>query len=99
MAWNCRGVVYNTKLTGSSGRATGYKKGGFMDVCKWTPWDEVTYGTGTYDTSCGNVHCLTEGDIAENGYKFCPHCGKKILEKNIIKKGANRCFTSPVQNS
>ena len=46
--------------------------------CRWSPWDETTYGVGTYDTGCGNAHCLTEGDITENGYKFCPYCGKPI---------------------
>ncbi len=50
------------------------------ETCKWTPWDKYIYGYGMYDTSCGNTHAFTEGDIAENNYKFCPFCGKTIEE-------------------
>jgi hypothetical protein len=48
--------------------------------CTWTPWNPCWFGTGTYDTECGNTHYFSEGGISDNNYRFCPFCGKPIKE-------------------
>lgn len=50
------------------------------EFCTWKSWDKITYGSGTYDTACGNAQYFNDGDINENSYRFCPYCGKKIKE-------------------
>jgi hypothetical protein len=35
---------------------------------------------GNWETECDNLHILIEGTPAENGYRFCPYCGGKIVE-------------------
>jgi len=49
-----------------------------------------TYGTcnwredsdGDYETDCRNMHyCFHKSDEpTERGYKFCPYCGRKLVE-------------------
>lgn len=48
--------------------------------CTWTPWNPWWFGTGTYDTECGNAHYFSEGGISDNQYRFCPFCGKPIKQ-------------------
>lgn len=45
-------------------------------VCVWK-WNN----DGFWATACGYAQEFSAGDIKENGYKFCPSCGKKIKEK------------------
>jgi len=40
--------------------------------CKWTYDDEH------YVTECGEDFSFCDGDVEENGYVFCPGCGRKI---------------------
>ncbi len=47
-------------------------------TCKWST-DDDTEST-VYATACGHLHMFTAGDIADNEYKFCPHCGLAIEE-------------------
>lgn len=49
-----------------------------MDTCEWE-LDVSFDGSICYDTSCGEAQFFTEGDIAGNGYVFCPYCGSKIF--------------------
>ena len=47
-----------------------------METCKWThdPLDDER----VYETSCGQANQFGDGGPVENGYKFCPYCGKEI---------------------
>ena len=55
------------------------------DTCKWTPWNEDIYGTGTHDTECGEAHSFIEGDILDNNYQYCPYCGKPIELVEVVR--------------
>lgn len=46
------------------------------DKCTWTYDNNYVW-----ETSCGNVFCLTHGTPADNNMKFCSYCGKEIKEK------------------
>lgn len=46
-------------------------------VCEWHGQSGDMHGN--YETSCGNMHTLSEGNISDNGYKFCPYCGCEIV--------------------
>ena len=49
------------------------------ETCKWTLMDD-DYGP-YYDASCGETYLFPDGSVAENGYRFCPGCGKPIEVK------------------
>lgn len=45
--------------------------------CKWVFEDpDLCY----YETSCNNSFMFEEGKIKENQFKYCPFCGKEIIE-------------------
>ena len=46
-------------------------------VCKWTEVLDTWYGI-YYETECGEVNEFMNDGPKENGYKYCPYCGKKI---------------------
>jgi DNA-directed RNA polymerase subunit RPC12/RpoP len=50
-----------------------------MKECKWKLEDKDLLD---YETECGELHYFEAGGIKENHYKYCPYCGKKILEVN-----------------
>lgn len=37
-----------------------------------------------YDTGCDNAFQFITDDIAENGLRFCPFCGKGLVEAKVI---------------
>lgn len=47
-----------------------------MSECTWAECndDMCEY----HETSCGEAHVFTTGNLADNNYKYCPYCGKKI---------------------
>ena len=45
------------------------------DVCKWKLEDEEA---NLYLTGCQQRQLIFEGTPKENGYRYCPYCGKKI---------------------
>jgi hypothetical protein len=47
------------------------------EVCVWKFDDN----NSTWDTSCKTSIWLEDGDLEENGYKYCPRCGKNIQEQ------------------
>lgn len=54
-------------------------KGGGADQeleCKWKLEEEGNL----YVTECENRHIVFDGTPEENGYRYCPYCGKKIKE-------------------
>ena len=46
-------------------------------TCKWKYNDDDDF----YNTSCGEAWVFPEGRPQENGLKFCPVCGKKVVYK------------------
>ena len=46
--------------------------------CKWKFHDDE-YGD-YWETECGQSWCYNEGDLKDNGVKFCHSCGKEIKE-------------------
>jgi len=48
-----------------------------IERCFWVEDYTEEY---VYDTDCDNRHEFIAGGINENGYKFCPYCGKKIKQ-------------------
>ncbi len=54
-------------------------KGGGADQeleCKWKLEEEGNL----YVTECENRHIVFDGTPEENGYRYCPYCGRKIKE-------------------
>ena len=54
-----------------------YEENTSDDVCKWKFEDEED---NLYLTGCQQRQLLFEGTPKENGYRYCPYCGKKIKE-------------------
>ena len=50
--------------------------------CTWTQ-----DANGIFYTSCGQEEEFTTGTREENGYKFCPYCGKEITEASNDNPG------------
>jgi predicted nucleic acid-binding Zn-ribbon protein len=47
-------------------------------VCVWnyySSWEE-----DYWETSCGKTYVIIDGLPSENNYKFCPECGRKLIE-------------------
>ncbi len=45
--------------------------------CEWTPDSE-----DTWDTACRKVMTFTDDGPVENGFEFCPFCGRTIIILN-----------------
>ena len=45
------------------------------DKCEWQQ-DE----NGVWETNCGNLFEVTEGTPYENDLKYCPYCGKHLVQ-------------------
>jgi len=43
------------------------------EFCKWEVNDD-----GVWLTYCNNAHEFINGDPDENGFNYCPYCGKEI---------------------
>lgn len=48
------------------------------DFCQWSQDRE-----NNYETSCEHIFCIIEGTPTENEMRFCPYCGKEILQELI----------------
>lgn len=46
--------------------------------CEWTEDDD-----GNWETSCKNMHVFFDAGPTQNGYKFCPYCGKDLVAKEL----------------
>jgi hypothetical protein len=47
------------------------------DTCEWKPED---YDSDWYDSDCGRAFTFNYGGPVENGFVFCPKCGKPLKE-------------------
>ena len=52
-----------------------------MTACIWTQQGDDE--NDTYETSCGEMHSITEGTPEENKFKFCCYCGKPLKQSLI----------------
>lgn len=34
-----------------------------------------------FETSCGNAFQFCDSDPADNNFKFCPYCGRRLVEE------------------
>ena len=50
-----------------------------VQFCTWSEDED-----GNWDTSCDEKWILTVGGPKDNGMKFCPVCGKRLLEKPYV---------------
>lgn len=48
--------------------------------CRWT-YHETWYAD-YWQTECGNEHQFINDGPIENGYKYCPYCGKTVIEED-----------------
>ena len=46
-------------------------------ICEWQEPDVMS--EGIWETDCGNAHEFFVDGPVENGYKFCPYCGRRIV--------------------
>ena len=44
--------------------------------CKWTEDND-----GNHDTECEQKFAFIDAGPVENGFKFCPYCGKRLQVK------------------
>jgi hypothetical protein len=51
--------------------------------CVWGEDDD-----GVFDTDCGNRFVFNAGKPGDNGFMFCPYCGKNI---KVIEDDPNGC--------
>lgn len=50
------------------------------EKCKWSE-----DGDGVWDTSCGERFEFVDGGPPENGFEFCPYCGKKLKVRRYVQ--------------
>jgi len=48
-------------------------------ICEWKQDQD-----GNWDTGCKNAFIFTDGGPWENGFNFCPYCGKRIGVKEEL---------------
>lgn len=51
------------------------------NVCVWTK--ESSFDIEYYETECEHSFVFTCDDILENGFKYCPFCGRAIKTGNL----------------
>lgn len=47
-----------------------------MRICNWTHDDD----SGVYETACGEEFEFYDAGPVENGFRFCPYCGKTLID-------------------
>lgn len=52
------------------------------DLCRWRRNDG-----SAHETDCGNVFEFTHEGPRENGFNFCPYCGRPLRAPKPTKRG------------
>lgn len=47
---------------------------------KYCDWSRADADTDLWEGTCGVAFCLNDGTPTENEMKFCPRCGRKLIE-------------------
>ena len=45
-------------------------------LCTWTENED-----GVYETNCDNMFVFNDGGPVENGFRYCPYCGRELREQ------------------
>ena len=53
------------------------------NLCTWEA-DEDGIWHAACDHTSQNLYCFTEGGPGDNGFKFCPFCGRPLVEVKSI---------------
>lgn len=48
-------------------------------MCGWN-YDELD---AAWITDCGNLFVFVDGFPSDNGFDFCPYCGRKLADRSI----------------
>lgn len=59
---------------------TDYANKADAQKCEWKLEDSES---NLYVTECENRQLIFEGTPEENGYKYCPYCGRKIKRGGV----------------
>ena len=60
------------------------EKGGAMNECRWIQ-DDNWEMSNHWTASCGLEWCMDEETPSKNGMKFCPSCGKPLVEVPYVE--------------
>ena len=52
-----------------------------LEKCTWIATEE-----GQWESTCGNAFEFNDDGPDENGFKYCPYCGKRIEEKPFTEE-------------
>lgn len=58
-------------------------KGGGVEQKSECEWKLEDSESNLYVTECENRQLIFEGTPEENGYKYCPYCGRKIKRGGV----------------
>ena len=45
-------------------------------TCTWIENED-----GVYETNCDNMFVFNDGGPVENGFRYCPYCGRELREQ------------------
>jgi len=48
--------------------------------CEWHLDDDES---GAWESACGQQWCFDDGDPEDNGKKFCPFCGRHLIQRAL----------------
>ena len=51
------------------------------DYCVWKKGYNQFEDEVYWDTSCDNAFQFEDGSPTDNGFKYCPYCGRKLKEE------------------
>lgn len=54
------------------------KRSSDNETCTWKEDENLCW-----KTECENMFIVNDGFPSENGMKYCPYCGKKLVEKRF----------------
>jgi hypothetical protein len=52
------------------------------ETCTWTQDGSLEY----YNTECGNAFYFTDEGPTEHEFRFCPYCGRKLVDVPYIEE-------------
>jgi hypothetical protein len=61
-------------------------------VCEWVEDEE-----GVWETDCNEAFQFSSDGPVQNGFNFCPFCGKPIIHHNIVLSDTSQ--NVPPQNT
>ncbi|KKN21679.1 hypothetical protein LCGC14_0923070 [marine sediment metagenome] len=59
---------------------------GYITICAWSNENE---DYNTWQTDCGNLWQIIDGTPKDNKMRFCPYCGRPIMELEMVKDGTS----------